>query len=606
VRRLVALAAVLVALVGAAGASAASTDPLVRGRWSPNDATRIASATQRTADPNTMFLTLEDGRGYKLRKGIDDWPSDARLAKDNPRGTRIVTEADWRAQVNKMLGNKPPATGAPAAITELKAAKPSAWARLKGGILKSGALGKLSLLTMAPGLIEGANSIACALKDTTDYCFNATSNTDPAPAGSGSAISPNGKDLVGYVDSKTVVFLRKGSTGSILDGTSDGGAGAIQCQTTLAADRRTGNPVTVTRQQMLDADLPIASSVGCTDLPTKFQSTKGVVSWAWSGSAMLGSTGGNGWADEATYRAQNPLRLNRGGVITYVMAGPTGSGYQLAYGLPLWDASSLIKDIDPVDRPASGATNRTPTDGYEGRIGDGLSSTGQSDVDDANDADAFNAIMGPDDRPQPDPRITVPGIAIGQSFGDYSDKLHAAGLTGTITRVDLTEASMDPAAGPLGVARVDPAAGSKVDPDTAVSVYVNPATAPAPTPGTEGDPLPGAEGDACSGDSCSPPGTFSLGPLNIPTPCNVFPFGTPCWFLSFLDQWGSEREAPHWTIPGEVLGIAFADSDINVSLDAVTPIATGVRTLLIGLGTLSMAWWFFGLATGKPTTSEAD
>ncbi|WP_170320664.1 PASTA domain-containing protein [Patulibacter medicamentivorans] len=180
-----------------------------------------------------------------------------------------------------------------------------------------------------------------------------------------------------------------------------------------------------------------------------------------------------------------------------------------------------------------------------------------------------------------DERPKVLTVEAHETYDQYVARLRSAGVVGTITRVDLTDATMDAERGPNEAVRTSPQAGTRLDPEAEVRVYTNPDTAPEVGEGGE-DPDPPVD-----------PGTFSLGPFKVPTPCSVFPFGVPCWTLSFFEKWGSEREAPHFEVP-----VPFGNNKIVVDASVVDPVAEIARTGLLVLGTFFMAWQFFGLVTG--------
>jgi hypothetical protein len=179
-------------------------------------------------------------------------------------------------------------------------------------------------------------------------------------------------------------------------------------------------------------------------------------------------------------------------------------------------------------------------------------------------------------------RLTVLAPNAHETYDDYVARLRALGLTGTITRVDLSDATMDPQRGPNEAVRTSPKTGSQVEPDAAVKVYVNPDTAPETGTGT-------GEGE-CSGSGCFPTPTFSLGPLNVPTPCSVFPFGVPCWAKDWLMKWGTVAEAPVLDLP------VFRGDRLRIDLGVLDPIALIVRSILLAGGTIGMGFMFFRLA----------
>lgn len=86
----------------------------------------------------------------------------------------------------------------------------------------------------------------------------------------------------------------------------------------------------------------------------------------------------------------------------------------------------------------------------------------------------------------PDPLpVLVPARTTRETRTHYLARLDALGLT-THSVVTLTDATIDPTAGPDEVASTSPAAGSRVFPDENVTVRVNPETAPEPIGGAIG------------------------------------------------------------------------------------------------------------------------
>src|SRR5438270_11449986 len=90
----------------------------------------------------------------------------------------------------------------------------------------------------------------------------------------------------------------------------------------------------------------------------------------------------------------------------------------------------------------------------------------------------------------------------------------------------------DPSVKPNDVVRTSPGAGTAVAPTTSVAVYTNPDATPTIAGGSPASPtLPGISAPSGAG-----------------TPCNVFPFGIPCWIGSQLSTLDASLTAPSFSI----------------------------------------------------------
>jgi hypothetical protein len=189
--------------------------------------------------------------------------------------------------------------------------------------------------------------------------------------------------------------------------------------------------------------------------------------------------------------------------------------------------------------------------------------------------------------------ITLPTITSNETYADWATRARTAGLLGTITKTVLSDTLADPSVAPNDVVRTSPVAGTAVQPQTAVSVYVNPDSTPAP------------------GTSGGAPGAPTLPGVSIPTaatPCNVFPFGIPCWVTSQLGHLaGTAPVAPHVTLP---LPSAICASNPNCKVDAdlgnvfgvdMSEIMVIVRPILLFVSCIGIVFWLGGMAMGGST-----
>jgi hypothetical protein len=189
--------------------------------------------------------------------------------------------------------------------------------------------------------------------------------------------------------------------------------------------------------------------------------------------------------------------------------------------------------------------------------------------------------------PQPSTgTITLPAITPNETYNAWADAARNAGLLGSITKNTLSDTLADPTVAPNDVVRTSPQAGTQVDPQTAVTVYVNPDTV-------------GSIGAA--------PGAPTLPGLVLPqapTPCNVFPFGVPCWLKNQLGQFTSTTpQAPAFSIGTPSL---LGGGNLNVNLDHpfgadLSGIMSVLRIVLLVVSFLGLMLWAAGFALGGST-----
>lgn len=186
-------------------------------------------------------------------------------------------------------------------------------------------------------------------------------------------------------------------------------------------------------------------------------------------------------------------------------------------------------------------------------------------------------------RENPDPLpVTVLAPAAHETYDAYVARLRAAGLTGTITRVDLSDVTLDAQRGPTEVVRTNPTTGTRTAPTTGITVYVNPDTAP--TVGT--DPTTGDGGGDGSGGGLK---SINFDPLKKATPCNSFPFGVPCWVVGALGGFNAEGHPPN-----VAMALPF-DQEVATDWSWWAPIAAIYKPVMLFVSYVFLAWGFMRL-----------
>jgi hypothetical protein len=137
--------------------------------------------------------------------------------------------------------------------------------------------------------------------------------------------------------------------------------------------------------------------------------------------------------------------------------------------------------------------------------------------------------------------VEIPAPMPNELTVHYEARLDTLGLTNQLTDT-ATDAGYDPFQDADTVVGVQPAAGTEVDPttDPQVTVTQNPDEQQPQTPVSGGPYTPGSPG----------PIKFP----NLSTPCNVFPFGVPCWIVAQLQQFDAAPAAPEFSIYTGPLG----------------------------------------------------
>jgi len=220
-----------------------------------------------------------------------------------------------------------------------------------------------------------------------------------------------------------------------------------------------------------------------------------------------------------------------------------------------------------VTKPADSVVSTTPASGAE--------ADPQSTV-------TITSNPGPTTMP-----VLVPAIGAGQTYAQYLADLQARGLVGS--RVELTDATLDPAKGPNAAVSAEPSTGTRVPPETVVKVRTNPETAP---------PVPVGGGGGPELHS------INLAPLNVASACDNFPFGVPCWLVEVTESWVvGTSSAPSWEIPFPF--VAEADRP-SIDLADWNAYAPPLRALLLLVAAVGMALKFYALSTGQSRGGDGD
>lgn len=191
---------------------------------------------------------------------------------------------------------------------------------------------------------------------------------------------------------------------------------------------------------------------------------------------------------------------------------------------------------------------------------------------------AIVLTTNPDEDDMP---FKMPGPEVDETWEQYNDRLDELGHTGTRTRIDLSDTTLDPAQGPSAVTGTTPGVNTRVTPDTPLKIRVNPETAPEVT-GSGGGSMPEV-----------PPINFD--PLMAAGTCTNFPFGIPCWIYESVSEFVGDPVTPevsfHFPYGGD-------GNNTTISMEMFDPYMAPIRTV-IGIGICgSMLWLFYGLAFG--------
>lgn len=206
----------------------------------------------------------------------------------------------------------------------------------------------------------------------------------------------------------------------------------------------------------------------------------------------------------------------------------------------------------------------------------------------------------------------LPQPRLNETYGQYAQRLRAAGYLGTITRVAEVDPDVMVMFGPNVVTRVETATDTMIltDPwpvppptltvpgaSTEVIVTANPGTEPFPEPGEPGSgadpppgnaPPPGGDSPINVADCQCPPPDFT--PITDIDYGEVFPFGVLLVVDEWLDDLSGTANAPSWTFDDfEHIGV---DEDYVLDLSAFDTYAGMIRTILSWAMWVGALWWF--------------
>jgi hypothetical protein len=183
--------------------------------------------------------------------------------------------------------------------------------------------------------------------------------------------------------------------------------------------------------------------------------------------------------------------------------------------------------------------------------------------------------------------LTIPPILPNELTTHYVNRLQVAGFTAVVTHT-LTGDTIDLQLGPDAAVSVDPASGSQIAPATAVEVQGNPDSAPAAGTGPAAPTGPALPGIRIPG---------------LRTPCNVFPFGIPCWLVNQVSPLEGAAVAPVWSVSyPAVIGGGSMTIDLAHPFGAdMNGFMSIFRGVLLVLSFVGLIMWLGGMALGGST-----
>ena len=223
---------------------------------------------------------------------------------------------------------------------------------------------------------------------------------------------------------------------------------------------------------------------------------------------------------------------------------------------------------------------------------DGAGNIVQTQPSAGSHADADTVVVI-NENPSPLP-IVIPAPNANETYSSFVARLQALGLVGAISETT-SDGSQDQS-GSYDVTATQPVAGSQVSPSTAVQVSTSPASAD----GTDPSGSTGTGG-------ASAPTTPTLPGINIPsapTPCNVFPFGLPCWISNQLGGFSAPAVAPSVKIAiPQIFGGGSTDIDLGATIFGVQldSLMQYVRPVLLISAAIGLMVWLAGMAMGGST-----
>ena len=200
-------------------------------------------------------------------------------------------------------------------------------------------------------------------------------------------------------------------------------------------------------------------------------------------------------------------------------------------------------------------------------------------------------VVAPGDVPAPSPttpetgELLIPLPTPNELGSDYVTTLDTIGFT-DVTLHTIAETEIDTLVGPAAVTNVTPQAGTYALPGAAITVDINPDDAP----------NPGAGG----GGAFTPPALPGVVLPSVATPCNVFPFGIPCWLVGQMGALTASPVTPDFTV-----NLPWSQS-LVVNLGDVFGVDLGsvmgyVRPILLFASFLGIMVWLAGFALGGST-----
>jgi hypothetical protein len=182
--------------------------------------------------------------------------------------------------------------------------------------------------------------------------------------------------------------------------------------------------------------------------------------------------------------------------------------------------------------------------------------------------------------------LTIPAPGAHELETDYAARVQSQGFTGTITRSNLTDATIDPTRGPSEVSSTAPAVGTSVDPATAITVFTNPDTAPA----AAGSPALGG------GTSCGltpPSSSLDFSPVTGAAWGSAFPFSLLPFMGGLLGGIASDVTPP----TGSLTVFGRSAGDLS-GLAQYSDIMSVWRGALCFLMVLSAGWYLWKRTLG--------
>jgi hypothetical protein len=196
--------------------------------------------------------------------------------------------------------------------------------------------------------------------------------------------------------------------------------------------------------------------------------------------------------------------------------------------------------------------------------------------------------QNPDEEHMP---VAIPPPLPNETGPNYKKRVEELSLpkgakwTKVAAPINLPKESTDPLKGPDALDYTRPGEGSRANPDgsTPVQPYDNPLDAPQP---------------AEPGGGPSGPTIPAIKFLEVPTPCNKFPFGVPCWLAQRMIEMATSTKAPKFSIPleGHVMKVNFDEADKEMEI---------VRAVEAVLGTIGVILMFGAFASSSAGSSGA-